>query len=380
MLIVTALPLYTTACRYKVDIQDLAIVMAMGVDYTDEGKYKVSYQMFTSSTFQGGSGEAKGEAMVMPYFQGFGMTLTEAMHDMEERLGKKKLHFGQLKVIIIGQKAGAEGISLIIDALARLSEIKTNIPIYATEGEAQDIIMKRASEDPITANIIDNMVLRQVHTGTQPVVYLAQIADKLSSKHNVVPIIGAISLPEEGKVYDSSSLELNGIAVFQDDKLLDFLDKDVALGCQYIWGDIKIITTPIKLKDGQKGSVQLQHCKSKIRTKFIDGKPEVYINIKIQSSLTDITGNMDFSKKPELLNEIEEANKNAIEKTVKETILTAKNDVKLDFIGFGDMIYKQHPKEFEKIKDKWEEIFIELPIKVTVEVEIKDTGLLRRPI
>ncbi|SCN23351.1 Spore germination protein B3 precursor [Clostridium sp. N3C] len=371
----------TTGCKDKVDIQDLAIVMAMGIDYTDESQYKVSYQIFTASTFQGGSGGPKGGSggIVAPYFEGFGETLTEAMHEMEDRIGKK-IHFGQLKVVIIGEKAGEEGISLAIDTMARLVDIKTNVPIYVTKGEASKIIMQRPSEDAITANVIDNIVLKEVRTGANPVVYLAQIADKLSSKHCFAPVLGVITIPKRNEISDSSAFEMEGMAVFSEDKLKGYLDRDITLGYQFIMGEIKLLTTSIRLSDGNKATLQIQRCKSKVKTTITEDMPQVDIYIKIYSVLMDITGDMDFLKNPELLTQMENVQRDIIKKKVNETIAAAKEDMKLDFIGFGNIIYKQHPKEFEKIKDNWQELFINLPIKVTVDIEVKDTGLLSKPI
>lgn len=85
-------------------------------------------------------------------------------------------------------------------------------------------------------------------------------------------------------------------------------------------------------------------------------------------------------KNPELLQELESLHEKMVKDTVNETIRAAKEDVKIDFLGVGDVIYRQHPKEYEKIKDKWQELFLDVPIKVTVNVIVKDTGLLYKPI
>lgn len=382
LFIIIGIMVTTTSCQSKVDIQDLAIVMAMAVDYNDQGKYRVVYQIFTASTFPGGSGvslESSSGGVVVPTFQGIGGTLAEAMHDMEERIGKN-IHFGQIKVVIIGQKAGERGISPIIDALSRLPEIKTNVPIYVTKGEAKKIITQKTHEDTITANVIDNMVLRQIYAGMHPVVYLAHIADELSSKHNVVPVLGVINTSEKINVSDSSIFKLDGMAVFREDKLIGYLDQKITLGYQYIKGDAKVFTTPVRLRDGHKATLRLHGCKSKIKTVITNGKPEVYINLDVKSILMDITGERDFLKNPELLQELESLHEKMVKDTVNETIRAAKDDVKIDFLGVGDVIYRQHPKEYEKIKDKWQELFLDVPIKVTVNVIVKDTGLLYKPI
>ena len=147
------------------------------------------------------------------------------------------------------------------------------------------------------------------------------------------------------------------MAVFREDKLIGYLDQKITLGYQYIKGDAKVFTTPVRLRDGHKATLRLHGCKSKIKTVITNGKPEVYINLDVKSILMDITGERDFLKNPELLQELESLHEKMVKDTVNETIRAAKEDVKIDFLGVGDVIYRQHPKEYEKIKDKWQELF-----------------------
>ena len=52
-------------------------------------------------------------------------------------------------------------------------------------------------------------------------------------------------------------------------------------------------------------------------------------------------------KNPELLQELESLHEKMVKDTVNETIRAAKEDVKIDFLGVGDVIYRQHPRSMK---------------------------------
>ena len=53
-----------------------------------------------------------------------------------------------------------------------------------------------------------------------------------------------------------------------------------------------------------------------------------------------------------------------------EDVIKTSKDLKTDCIGLGEKIRMQNPYKWEKIKDKWTEIYSELKIEVQVESQI----------
>lgn len=378
--ILAAMVISTTSCKKKVDVQNLAIILAMGVDLTDEGKYKVSYQMLNTNPSQGGGlmdgGDSGGLGVI--HFEGTGETVSEAMFAMRNKISKK-LHFGQLRLLVIGERAAGLGIAPIVDTMVRFSEIKTNLPIYATKGEASAIVRQNSQEDPIPANTIDNIITIQVTEGGHPVVYLAQLADRLASKFSI-SVLGVINSSKTAREASGSDFTMEGIAIFNNDRLVGYLDDKKSLGYQYIRGKVKLVTSSLMISNGHKVALTLLDCNSKIKTAIVDGEPQIVINIKQRGYLREVSGSIDFVKNPEALDEIAKLQEDVVRKTVEETINAAKKDLKIDFIGIGEAIYRQHPKDFEKLKNTWKNKFLSLNIKVNVNVDLKDTGLLSKTV
>jgi spore germination protein KC len=381
-IIATTLSFSLAACRTRVDIQELAIIMAMGVDATDDGRYKVSYQVLIENVSNqgggGGAGEAGGGAVGTIYFEGVGDTVIDAMYRMGDRISKK-LFFGQLKILILGEKLSEKGISPVIDALGRFSEVRGNLPVYVTRGEAKAVVGQKSTEDQVPGDVMDEMVSRQLIVGTHPVKYLAQVMNRLYSSFSV-PILGVINLPRILESPGESKFKLEGMAVFDEDKLIGFLDDKETLGYQFIKDNGDRATIQVKLSDGSRVVLGLIKSKSKIKAKIVEGKPQAVINVFQESSIREMTGEIDTIKDKDIMNEIARLQEEAVKKIIQETITAAKKDMEIDFIGIGEAIYRQHPKDFEKVRDAWRDKFLDADIKVYVNAVVKDTGLLSRPV
>jgi spore germination protein KC len=58
----------------------------------------------------------------------------------------------------------------------------------------------------------------------------------------------------------------------------------------------------------------------------------------------------------------------------------SKNTFSSDIFGFGDLLYKEHPKEWNKVKENWNENFKDAHINVNVSSQINQTGILSKSI
>lgn len=377
IVIVNIFVLSLSACRNKLDIQELSIVMAMGADITEEGKYRVSYQVLSANVSHAG-GEGPGGGVGVIYYEGVGDTIIDAMYRMGNKISKK-LHFGQLKVLILGEILAEKGISPVIDALGRFGEVRGNLPVYLTKGEAKAIIRQKAPQDSVAANVIDDMINSQIIVGTHPVKYLAQVMNRLFGEFSVL-VLGVIELPKINEEPDEAAFKMEGMAVLDKGKLIGFLDEKETLGYQFIKDNGDRATVSVKLTDGCIVVLGLTKSKCRFEAKIVEGKPKVTINIFQHSSIREMTGEIDTIKDREVMKEIASLQEEAVKRIIEDTISAAKKDVKMDFIGVGEAIYRQHPKDFEKVKEVWKDKFLDTEFKVYVNAEVRDTGLLSQPV
>lgn len=193
----------------------------------------------------------------------------------------------------------------------------------------------------------------------------------------------------EGKLYSDSSFLLQnvisedgevkfvGAAVIdgKTKKLRGFLNESDLEGISWITG--KGEGGLVKSFDEDSSSpivYEIMSMKSKIVPK-VEGD-HISFTVKIQSEgriaehwvLSDKAFNNKFLKKAEKTIEQE------IERLVMKTSEKLQQEYQTDVSGFGNKIRIKYPKEWEKIKKDWDEIFSEVPIKCEVNVTIKDYG------
>ena len=82
---------------------------------------------------------------------------------------------------------------------------------------------------------------------------------------------------------------------------------------------------------------------------------------------------MDLTK-PETITELEKIANKRVEELAKFAIDKAQKDFQSDIFGFGDVIYRKHPKEWKKLKKNWDETFASMPIHVNADFRIRRLG------
>jgi spore germination protein KC len=83
---------------------------------------------------------------------------------------------------------------------------------------------------------------------------------------------------------------------------------------------------------------------------------------------------------PKVLADIEKALNKQLEKEISHAVENIKEH-KIDFIGFGDTIYRKYPKQWEEMRDTWDKEYLpDLPVDVKAETYIRRTGLRNNPL
>ncbi len=77
---------------------------------------------------------------------------------------------------------------------------------------------------------------------------------------------------------------------------------------------------------------------------------------------------------PKVLNDLSEL----IEKKTNEQVrlaVSAARDLKSDYLGFGEVIERENPSGWKKVRDHWENIFATCKVNVDVDVVIRHTDM-----
>lgn len=129
-----------TGCWNRIEINDVAIVTAIGLDLVGGDRILLSLQVAVPSKLgptgasSGGSNE-KGSFVISET----GSTVSEAYRNIQYKLSRR-IFFSQSRVLLIGSDLAKKGISHIIDFHTRYQEPRINSFIMFTKGKAYKII------------------------------------------------------------------------------------------------------------------------------------------------------------------------------------------------------------------------------------------------
>ena len=71
---------------------------------------------------------------------------------------------------------------------------------------------------------------------------------------------------------------------------------------------------------------------------------------------------------------------NLLKNNLERLVNRVKKDYRVDIFGFGNIVKKNSPQMWKSIGANWSDIFSDLDINVNVEIELKGSGLLEKPL
>lgn len=364
----------TTGCWNYVGLNEMTIVAGVAIDKQDD-MYTLTFEIYNIQA------AAVGEPIKSEIIESTGKTIFDAVRNAKKR-AFNKLYFAQSKIIIVSEQiAKEEGINSIIDWFTRDPEIRETLQIVISQEESAATLLKA---DKLTSNIVSTEIQNIVEkdqkiTSTSENKQLYKIFNILSSD-GISLTLPAIHVVSNN---DKSVCELNGVAVFKADKLVNYLTSEETkyyiLAKGKVDGGIITINTKIKENDTDLQNVSLEIKSSVSSQKYISQEKN---NIKIKvTTITEVTLGefIDVNQKltnEDMINLEKEAGK-IIKKRIEDVISKIQNDYQTDILGYGSLLYRNNPRQWEKIKDIFDEEFKNIDVIVESKVKILNTGFTK---
>lgn len=169
-----------------------------------------------------------------------------------------------------------------------------------------------------------------------------------------------------------TNLKYTGIAVFNSDKLIGWLNENESKGYSNITNELYSTIIEVPCPSGGVLGVEVIRSKTNLKGEVKAGKPEINISMRTEANVGEVGCKINFSQIEEI---------SALEKEVEKVIITnmmqtIRKGKKMgsDIFGFGSVIHQADPRYWAKVKDNWYELFPELPVKIKVDVRIRRTG------
>ncbi|MGE5455852.1 MAG: Ger(x)C family spore germination protein [Ignavibacteriales bacterium] len=385
ILIILLLISLTTGCWNYRELNNLAIVSAIGIDEED-GVYNVSVQVMNPSqqSSNSKSGGSSSQTTPVDVYEGKGKSILEAINSILLKQ-PNDIFLGHTDLIVISDQLARKGIENFIDFLLRDRQSRKIFPmVIIKNAKASDVIKLITPIETISSKYISSTLEA---TKKNSGVLSDRLFDEIlmclftRGREATISAIELVGLPEKGDESKNLStsipttyFKISGSGVLVNDRLVGYFDEKESLGYTYIRNKVtaSVISVPCD-KEGNYAGVKLEKSKASLKTTIKDGKPVGEITLNTKAVISEFNCKVDLLK-PENIKKIEDATNKELKKILNYAVVKAQKELKSDVFGFGEYIYKNKHKDWKKYEDNWNETFSNMEYKIKVTTEIRNVG------
>lgn len=347
LIIILTLLLCTGCFDYK-EINDLAIINAIGVDYEND-EYVITLEILNDQI-------DKDSSKITSYTKvGHGKNLTSAIENAADKLSKQ-LIFNHIKLMILSKSIIEEKFENIIDLFLRNTYFRENFyVISATKNKPETLLNHTTNEAPIASTAItDTLESIRYSSNTNVLKKFDEIVEEVIT-YGIDTCFSNITLKDDEFIVD-------GMSIFNNYSYKSNLSNEY----------VKIYNLLIDNFD--RPTYTINYDNLSFTTAINNGK----INAEIKSGTINVTGNLmgriiDNDPKynirdPKNLERIDNDFTNLLNKKIPEFIKVLQ-DNNSDILGITRNYYK---KTRTKDKDYW----LKLDIKSNIKFNINKKGLI----
>ena len=271
IIILTIITLLMSGCSY-VELNDLAIASAIGIDYEDN-EFKLTAQIMDIKSSN--SGMTEENTLI---YEASGKTIAKAIRNFSIRY-PKNVYLGHLEFLVINSDTTAKKIDDIFDYFMRSPEVRSLTYVVVTKDEkAKDILNpKNESKGSFPIEGLKTVLLDA--TKRNGTIYDLTLEELLSFylKKGIDPVVPIIRSSNE-KGMTASATIIEELAPLKDKKVLKSLDTKQSIAYNTINNNFYDIVINCK-HENKDFSALIYNPKSSVDLKIKDKKIDVTINV-----------------------------------------------------------------------------------------------------
>jgi len=360
ILLILFLPLLFCSCKESEQIDEIAFVKIIAIDKSEDGLH-ITAGIQEPKPKNGEKEEKKDYISVNCQTLSQGFNMLEAATD-------KKVFFGQISCVLLGEEMAREGIIDTVDYLVRADELRFDIPVIVVKGtEAKTIIEDGSGNERHVSDRITKLLESNYSTSSAGQVELSQLVEMLEDPFR------SPYLPYMVKGTEKGDFTIEGYCVFENDHVFEFADKDISLGINFLNDQVENFVL-IGDIDGEKVTLKIADFNTKIKMR--DGIFKVDMKFKsevIQADSSIEKFDMDLTEK------IVDFQNEKIKEITDNTLKYLK-DKKCDVAAFGDSFHNVSPKKAEGYMNNWGDTFKLITYEISVESKLDPSKTSGKPV
>jgi spore germination protein KC len=376
-IIVLLMTVTLSGCWNNRNITDLAIIAGIGIDKAADGNIECTTQIVSSTKpgdSQSGSGTTQSNGSTLT-ISSEGATMFDAVRNQVPKLSLKG-YAAHIQLMVIGEDMAKNGLDNIWDFFERDHEVNRTLKVVVVKnGTAKSILEAKADVEQIGAVEVAD-TLESTAYGKNIGMFGYKVTELLSQ-----PLIGiVIGVIDPCGATALSKMKVEGGAVFKHAKLAGYFDINQTRG--YLFSSNQLHSTILTIANpkeaGKLVSIEVISSESKLTADIKGGKPKFDIEVKTKGNIGDEQGSTDLTDDKDIKALTSEAEA-LISENIRDMIETSQKEFDCDVLNFNDMLYKHNYSDFEKIKNNWDELYMNADISIHVQFTIDRPGIINKP-
>ncbi|MFT8871047.1 MAG: Ger(x)C family spore germination protein [Sporolactobacillus sp.] len=358
-----------SGCADLKEINDLAVVTALGFDITPDGKFEVITQIFlpvpANSTMPTTGGAQSSTFAIM---SARGSSITEATNNIEKRLSRQ-LFRSHDRAIFISKRMARTHLRDVLDYCLRFREIRERVNMFICGTSISELLTYPPFLEKNSGELMNKIIQKD---GNLSVTILnALMMRSYPTRPNILPIISVQASPVK-KAKKTISIEQS--AVFRNDRLVGSISHYLTFGQLMMTGRFWQTTFTLKIphNHGVIG-LNLQNVKAKITPEIVQGQWLVHVRLTGDEIIFENTTALDTQNE----HDVQRINK-TVEKKMSTLIhqsVQASQHLGSDVFGLYRQFYRTYPHEAWTARRHWQTLYPRIRIRVAADVNLLQSGI-----
>ncbi len=360
----------TVGCKDLQEVDDLNLVIAVGIDQTPDQRVRVSVEIVDPAEARGQGAGTGGKRQSATFVrEQSGDTVEQAMDKFDENVARK-LFLSHNTVVVFGKTYADHGIDRALDYLERNRSLRRNQLFVVTDGTASDLLNASGKPELYAAVAIRTLVDQGVKKGVAVnSTQLRVIRDYLRPSHS--PNIAYVTLANSRLCQCGIGLfdggQYKGHIVSEDAHALllfiqDTQQTEIVLPCDNTKDVQTDVGNTFRFLNTHTDVIPIVHGRDVQFIVRVRGRAE--IERLCPGSKTTI--NSYHKWESVLASDMQQRMQNIFEQLQKEDV---------DSVQFGDVLFERQPTVWRQVANQWKTIFPTIKVKYDIRIQLLRNGL-----
>ena len=387
-LIICYLTFFTSGCWGKIEVEDLGIIVAMGIDANDSGDgFEMTLHIIKPEENEASGGNPEGKIWVT---SSEGQTLMDAAKNFRGR-ASAQLTWMHNNLVFIGEDTARENIEDIMDFLTRNRQIRYSSWVLITQGKAKDVMQATPELQPTFNEEVVRSIENQDEWAKQVTKNIKDMMVSMSDPYSdfitarallIAPDIMGSQNEETDDMAQATvqkAVLLDGSAVVRGTQLVGWLTKTETRGFLVLDGQASEAVYIVPYNGGVT-SIEIGSVDTDMQVFIRGDKLVVEVDISGEGNLVETTAFLDLPN-PDLVLDLEKELSRKVVAETRNFVDKIQLEYKADILGINGLFERKHPKWWAENQEKWtDELYPELVFDIKANINIYSTGMITTPI